>query len=59
MDALAVHVMREAGRKRDALKSEAAQHSIKALALEYGVSESLVDQIGMGCRWVYLYAENV
>ena len=42
---------------RDRFKRLAAQHSLKVIADELGVSESLVDAIGNGRRWIYLYAE--
>lgn len=45
-------LLRQAAKERDRLKSLAAPHSIRRLADEFGVSESLVDQIGMGRRWV-------
>lgn len=50
-------LMREAARERDRLKSLAANHSIKVLAEEYGVSENMIEAIGNGRRWVYLEVE--
>jgi len=46
--------LRDAARERDRLKSLAAEHSVKRLALQYGVSENMVTLIGTGERWVYL-----
>jgi len=46
--------LRSAAKERDRLKSLAAEHSLKALAAQFGVSENLVSLIGTGDRWVYL-----
>ena len=50
--------LRDAAKERDRLKSMAAEHSVKRLALQYGVSENMVTLIGTGERWVYLYHEQ-
>lgn len=47
-------LIRQCAAERDRLKSKAALHSDKVLAAEYGVSASLICQIGMGTRWVRL-----
>jgi len=47
-------LIRNAAKERDKLKSLAAEHSARAIAKEFGVSESLVGLIGTGFRWPYL-----
>jgi len=47
-------LIRNAAKERDNLKSLAAEHSVRAIAKEYGVSESLVGLIGTGFLWPYL-----
>lgn len=52
-------LLRRAAVERDRLKSLAAPHSVKALAAEYGVSESHIEQIGTGRRWVNIGQERI
>lgn len=47
-------LIRQAASERDRLKSLAAVHSCKRLAVEYGISEAMALAIGNGRRWAYV-----
>lgn len=54
LDALDVHLIKEAVKERQRLKAEATQLSNCSLARKFGVHTRTIEKVVQGCTWVHV-----